>query len=209
MAGVGSVDRWELVAFARPCPFKQLREPSLARPGPARLGLQPGRESAWGVAQAKPARHAKYRCLPVRMHCTQHFSTFVVRHYHSRGTDAARAQPAALPVVMYLMYHTSEDGTRNYTLKVRVAGMVWSLGCPKIWAAPAVAWRDGMPAHLPTPGLALGPPSPLPQKVGPNGNPTLSAHPARFSPDDKFSRERVTTKRRFNLLPTQHPAPTF
>lgn len=30
---------------------------------------------------------------------------------------------------------------------------------------------------------------------------TKSAHPARFSPDDKFSRQRVTLKRRFNLLP--------
>ncbi len=32
-----------------------------------------------------------------------------------------------------------------------------------------------------------------------------SQHPARFSPDDKFSRERMVTKRRFNLLPTQKP----
>lgn len=30
---------------------------------------------------------------------------------------------------------------------------------------------------------------------------TESAHPARFSPDDKFSSQRVTLKRRFNLLP--------
>lgn len=47
------------------------------------------------------------------------------------------------------------------------------------------------------------------QKIDPSSNPTQSAHPARFSPDDKFSRERVTTKRRFNLLPTQGPAPEF
>jgi H/ACA ribonucleoprotein complex subunit 3 len=45
------------------------------------------------------------------------------------------------------------------------------------------------------------------QKVGPDGTPTKSAHPARFSPDDKFSRERITVKRRFNILPTQQPAP--
>lgn len=43
------------------------------------------------------------------------------------------------------------------------------------------------------------------QKLDPSGNPTLSAHPARFSPDDKFSRERVTLKKRFGLLPTQQP----
>ncbi|CAO1629286.1 unnamed protein product [Parajaminaea phylloscopi] len=35
---------------------------------------------------------------------------------------------------------------------------------------------------------------------------TKSAHPARFSPDDKFSRHRVTVKRRFGILPTQLPA---
>ena len=33
-----------------------------------------------------------------------------------------------------------------------------------------------------------------------------SAHPARFSPDDKYSRERLETKKRFGLLPTQRPA---
>lgn len=34
----------------------------------------------------------------------------------------------------------------------------------------------------------------------------LSAFSARFSPDDKFSRHRVTIKKRFGLLPTQMPA---
>lgn len=33
--------------------------------------------------------------------------------------------------------------------------------------------------------------------------PTLNAHPARFSPDDKFSAERIELKRRFNLLPVE------
>jgi H/ACA ribonucleoprotein complex subunit 3 len=36
-----------------------------------------------------------------------------------------------------------------------------------------------------------------------HGQVTKSAHPARFSPDDKWSRQRVTLKRRFNLLLTQ------
>ncbi|KAI0728419.1 Nop10p-domain-containing protein [Fomitopsis betulina] len=35
---------------------------------------------------------------------------------------------------------------------------------------------------------------------------TKSAHPARFSPDDKFSRHRVTIKKRYGILPTQLPA---
>jgi H/ACA ribonucleoprotein complex subunit 3 len=40
-------------------------------------------------------------------------------------------------------------------------------------------------------------------KVDPNGSPTFSAHPARFSPEDKYSKERIIIKRRFGLLPTQ------
>ncbi|CDS08337.1 Putative H/ACA ribonucleoprotein complexFT subunit 3 [Lichtheimia ramosa] len=44
------------------------------------------------------------------------------------------------------------------------------------------------------------------KKVDPKGMPTKSAHPARFSPDDKFSRQRITIKKRFKILPTQMPA---
>ena len=43
------------------------------------------------------------------------------------------------------------------------------------------------------------------KKIAKNGKPTKSAHPARFSPDDKFSRHRVTLKKRFGILPTQLP----
>eukprot|EP00608_Synchroma_pusillum_P011152 CAMPEP_0198419392 /NCGR_PEP_ID=MMETSP1452-20131203/184_1 /TAXON_ID=1181717 /ORGANISM="Synchroma pusillum, Strain CCMP3072" /LENGTH=64 /DNA_ID=CAMNT_0044139519 /DNA_START=83 /DNA_END=277 /DNA_ORIENTATION=+ len=43
------------------------------------------------------------------------------------------------------------------------------------------------------------------KKVDPEGRPTQSAHPARFSPDDKFSHHRVVCKKRFGLLPTQLP----
>lgn len=39
-----------------------------------------------------------------------------------------------------------------------------------------------------------------------HGQVTKSAHPARFSPDDKWSRQRVTLKRRFGLLLTQQSA---
>ena len=41
------------------------------------------------------------------------------------------------------------------------------------------------------------------QTSTPEGKVTISAHPARFSPDDKFSRHRVTLKKRFNLLPVK------
>lgn len=37
-------------------------------------------------------------------------------------------------------------------------------------------------------------------KIDPNGQATMSAHPARFSPDDKFARHRITIKRRFKIL---------
>lgn len=40
-------------------------------------------------------------------------------------------------------------------------------------------------------------------KIAADGEITKSAHPARFSPDDKYSRQRVTLKKRFGLLPTQ------
>ncbi|KAJ6034716.1 hypothetical protein N7460_008891 [Penicillium canescens] len=39
-----------------------------------------------------------------------------------------------------------------------------------------------------------------------NGEVTKSAHPARFSPDDKYSRHRVTLKKRYGLLLTQQSA---
>ncbi|EAW14706.1 H/ACA ribonucleoprotein complex subunit NOP10 [Aspergillus clavatus NRRL 1] len=41
-----------------------------------------------------------------------------------------------------------------------------------------------------------------------SGEVTKSAHPARFSPDDKYSRHRVTLKRRYGLLLTQQPEKT-
>ncbi|THG07221.1 hypothetical protein TEA_012027 [Camellia sinensis var. sinensis] len=45
------------------------------------------------------------------------------------------------------------------------------------------------------------------KKESPLGLATESAHPARFSPDDKYSRQRVLLKKRFGLLPTQKPPP--
>ena len=58
-----------------------------------------------------------------------------------------------------------------------------------------------------TPSVPRPPPCLSQKYVG--DTPTHSAHPARFSPDDKFSRERVECKRRFGLLPTQKPAPVL
>ena len=39
--------------------------------------------------------------------------------------------------------------------------------------------------------------------------PTLSAHPARFSPDDPYQKQRMACKQRFNLLPIQKPMHDF
>lgn len=36
-------------------------------------------------------------------------------------------------------------------------------------------------------------------------NEVVLPHAARFSPDDRFSRQRIILKRRFSLLPTQKP----
>nr|KAI8761937.1 H/ACA ribonucleoprotein complex subunit 3 [Biomphalaria glabrata] len=47
------------------------------------------------------------------------------------------------------------------------------------------------------------------KKTDPEGKPTVSAHPARFSPEDKYSRHRIIVKKRFGLLPTQHPKPVL
>ncbi|KAK9206513.1 hypothetical protein WN943_016790 [Citrus x changshan-huyou] len=47
------------------------------------------------------------------------------------------------------------------------------------------------------------------KKESPTGMPAQSAHPARFSPDDKYSRQRVLLKKRFGLLPTQKPPPNL
>ena len=44
------------------------------------------------------------------------------------------------------------------------------------------------------------------KKATGEGAPTESAHPARFSPDDKFSKHRLTCKKRFGILLTQRPA---
>ncbi|XP_053312940.1 H/ACA ribonucleoprotein complex subunit 3 [Spea bombifrons] len=47
------------------------------------------------------------------------------------------------------------------------------------------------------------------KKVAPDGQQTSSAHPARFSPDDKYSRHRINLKKRFGLLLTQQPRPVM
>lgn len=47
------------------------------------------------------------------------------------------------------------------------------------------------------------------KKEDEQGKPTFSAHPAKFSPEDKYSRQRITIKKRFGLLLTQQPQPSY
>ncbi|KAI9444541.1 hypothetical protein H4582DRAFT_1805463 [Lactarius indigo] len=79
---------------------------------------------------------------------------------------------------MHLMYTVDSQGNRVYTLKVSVLLRFDYL----LFIARAI--RN-------SPDL---------------GKITKSAHPARFSPDDKFSRHRVTIKKRHGVLLTQLPA---
>ncbi|RTG83296.1 H/ACA ribonucleoprotein complex subunit 3, partial [Schistosoma bovis] len=41
------------------------------------------------------------------------------------------------------------------------------------------------------------------QSFDPENKPTFSAHPARFTPEDRYSRHRITLKSRFGILPSQ------
>ena len=102
------------------------------------------------------------------------------------------------------MYYLNEKGERVYTLKVReprrppptaLRHPVASEGNPRRGSEPSDSRAS---ASLPSPR----------QKTAPDGSPTQSAHPARFSPDDKFSKQRVACKKRFGLLPTRSPSPS-
>ena len=104
------------------------------------------------------------------------------------------------------MYYLNEKGERVYTLKVRERRRP-----PPTALRHPVATEQTLDAEsaLRTSRdsrASASLPSPR-QKTAPDGSPTQSAHPARFSPDDKFSKQRVACKKRFGLLPTQKPIP--
>lgn len=96
------------------------------------------------------------------------------------------------------MYYLGADGKRVYTLKVCFLplGIYMCALCMRMAMLTLSTLRSCVSVN------AL-------QKEDPSGKPTHSAHPARFSPDDKFSKERIITKKRFGLLPTQTPDPIF
>ena len=81
---------------------------------------------------------------------------------------------------MHLMVYMNEKGERVYTLAVRFHGF------------------DVIMFQRFFANLTL-----IQQKKDPQGRPTESAHPARFSPDDQYSKYRVLIKRRYGLLAPQ------
>jgi len=86
--------------------------------------------------------------------------------------------------IMHLMHYLDASGNRVYTLKV-------SDFCALIVFSP---WPFSHNINHNTIILSR-----LLQKQTPEGSVTESAHPARFSPDDKFSRHRVACKKRFGI----------
>ncbi|QHN85708.1 H/ACA ribonucleoprotein complex subunit 3-like protein [Arachis hypogaea] len=91
---------------------------------------------------------------------------------------------------MYLQFYINDNGDKVYTTKV--TEIMFSTAYSILSNASTLFIY-----HLSM------------QKETPLGLATQSAHPARFSPDDKYSRQRVLLKKRFGLLPTQQPPPKY
>ena len=90
------------------------------------------------------------------------------------------------------MYYLDASGKRVYTLKVRRG---WTnQATPSINRKSDVFFYQQNHSHF-----IVYSSSHHFQKENPAGKVTESAHPARFSPDDKFSAQRVACKKRFGL----------
>lgn len=112
---------------------------------------------------------------------------------------------------MYLMYTLNENGDRVYTLKVRESVCKW-IGYRRQWKQRK-RWNDWWwifdVKHILFPESVERKIEFYFQKQTEDGKPTISAHPARFSPEDKYSRQRIVIKKRFGLLLTQQPKPIY
>ena len=130
-----------------------------------------------------------------------------------RSSDSYRVKDWFEPNTsnMHLMYYLDAEGKRVYTLK---ASFLWTSVLSRgvvprrLQRIRSTKYRSNQNHryslfltisysfyHLPT----------TPQKETPNGKITESAHPARFSPDDKFSRQRISCKKRFGIYLPQTP----
>ena len=114
----------------------------------------------------------------------------IARFLHS----SVRSSPT-----MHLMYTLNENGDRVYTLKVPAKSPFFCLD-PHRFALESDDDRQGDKICAPRSA----------QSTPPFASPTSTIIPsfsaARFSPDDKFSRHRVTIKKRHGILLTQQPA---
>jgi rRNA maturation protein Nop10 len=92
---------------------------------------------------------------------------------------------------MHLMFYLDDAGKRVYTLKARARGA-----------------RDAAEGRPRRTSDALGAPGyvgVVARVRGRSGWAVLGHTAARFSPDDKFSSQRIAGKKRFGLLLTQQP----
>ena len=104
------------------------------------------------------------------------------------------------------MYYLDSEGKRVYTLKVSFSNhdsdiMHRWMHCPSQFLFlinESSPWRAFKIFCTVCPWCHL-------QKETPTGKITESAHPARFSPDDKFSRQRISCKKRFGIYMPQTP----
>lgn len=113
---------------------------------------------------------------------------------------------------MFLMYYLNEKGERVYTLAVSTRGSIWQVKyrdtCrenEKFHIQSVMTKFSGMTCII----LPITSSEFLFQKRSPDNLPTASAHPARFSPEDSYSRQRLLIKKRFGLLITQKPEPVY
>ena len=153
--------------------------------------------------------------------------TFLAHNFRTKLCSAEIRCFFYIIIIMYLMYYLNEDGKRVYTLKVRklyIYHIVLSVSISRKSSVLSrlffsLCWntqRNTILISIENSSSRNSPPAALflfplriEQKTGPDGKPTLLAHPARFSPDDKFSKQRVACKKRFGLLLTQQPEKQF
>ncbi len=103
---------------------------------------------------------------------------------------------------MYLMYYLNETGDRVYTLKV---GEPIPFHCTrKLICVPYYSKSTSVESRRFRPILVM-----LFNKKMLNNFLYDYCFSARFSPEDKYSQQRYTIKKRFNLLPTQKASPVY
>lgn len=105
---------------------------------------------------------------------------------------------------MHLMYTLDESGNRIYTLNVSTFAIIEQLLSDSLFQKATDTGRITKSAH---PGSSPLMPFFLAQECALIGILIIFyVYTARFSPDDKFSRHRVTLKKRYGVLLTQLPS---